>query len=320
MRRMRTALAVLGLGLARLGSAATARAQAAPEDSSSARVPLAANFSIAERVTIAAAAGAGIAAMLVAPRLVQVDAPSLGPPAPGSFDRRVSDALYDGGGGRFLGGLPDVAGLYVLPYLPALFYATEATVRARTGQPWFAGADVNADHLAWAYVEALGWTALVTGVTKVAVGRARPYVVLDHPELAESSHEANLSFFSSHASAVFCAAAFVALDTSDTLRRGRLARATPATRFFLGTLAPYAAAYGIAGLVGVSRVIDQQHWASDVLVGAGVGTVAAHLAYLAHFDGEGRPRRRLGTDALGAPGALALAPIPGGVALRGLLP
>ena len=112
----------------------------------------------------------------------------------------------------------------------------------------------------------------------------------------------------------------LALDVSNTLHRGALKQAGPVQRFVLGTLAPYAGAFGVAGLVGFSRIADQQHWASDVITGAFVGTAAAHLAYVVHFDGLGRPRRRLGEEALAAPGALALAPVPGGVALRGLLP
>lgn len=305
-----------------LATAGGARAEEPPDENPRAaeRVPIAANFSVAERATIVTAATLGVLAMVGLPAVTLPDAPSLGPPAPGSFDRDISERLYRGGDGRFLARVPDVAGLFVLPYLPALFYGTQTFVRSRTGRPLFTHGDVNPDHRLWAYIEAIGWTALLTGVTKVTVGRERPYVVLDHPELAAPTSERNLSFFSGHAAASFCAASFVALDFSDTLRAGALRRAGPVRRFLLGTLAPYTAAFGVAGLVGFSRIVDQQHWASDVITGAAVGTAAGHLAYIAHFDTDGLPRRRLGEDALGAPGALALAPVPGGVALRGLLP
>ena len=165
-----------------------------------------------------------------------------------------------------------------------------------------------------------GWTSLITGVTKVTVGRYRPYVVLDHPELAAAAREDKLSFFSSHASASFCAASFVALDVSHTLRAGPLADASPARRWLLGSAVPYATAFGVAGLVGVSRIIDQQHWLTDVVTGAAIGTSAAHIAWLAHFDDRGEPRRRAGSQALALPSAMGFAPIPGGVALTGLLP
>ena len=51
-----------------------------------------------------------------------------------------------------------------------------------------------------------------------------------------------------------------------------------------------------------------------------VARLEPQLNAFAHFDAEGRPRRRLGVSALGAPGDLAFVPVPGGVALRGLLP
>ena len=36
--------------------------------------------------------------------------------------------------------------------------------------------------------------------------------------------------------------------------------------------------YGLPALVGLSRIIDQQHWPSDVVMGTLVGTLIGHLA------------------------------------------
>jgi membrane-associated phospholipid phosphatase len=286
-----------------------------------ARVPLDQNFSIAERITIVGVGVTGVTFMAAAPYFMNPDHVSIGPPEPGSLDYRLTNWLSDSDDkSRFLWRVPDIAGMYVLPYLPAMFYGAQAIYTARTGLPLFAKGDLNGDHRLWAYIEALGWTALLTGLTKVAVGRTRPYAILDNPQNAGPERERDLSFFSGHSASMFCAASFVAADVSDTLHSGALRKSSPATRFLLGTVVPYAGALGLATLVGVSRVIDQQHWASDVFVGGLVGTAAAQLAYIVHFDNAGRPRRRLGEDALGAPGALALAPMPGGVAFRGLLP
>jgi membrane-associated phospholipid phosphatase len=295
-------------------------AVAPPESDSGARVPLTANFSPLELVTTGAVAVTGVLALALAPK-IWPPAPSIGAPAPSSFDRRISDDLYraHGTGSRFWGGVPDVGGLYVMPYLPAIFYGGETLWLARGRGPLFAGGDQNPDHHFVAYAEALGWTALVTGVTKVVVGRARPYVVLDHPQLAAGRSEDNVSFFSSHSSAMFCTASFVALDASDTLR-GRLAGASPGERFLVGTLLPYTVSFGVASLVAVSRIVDQQHWASDVLVGAGAGTLIAHLAYVTHFDHRGRPRRRWPADPAAPVGALRLMPTTNGLMLAGLLP
>ena len=285
------------------------------------RVPLTDNFSLLELVTTGTVAVVGPLALAMSPKIWS-PAPSIGAPEPSSFDRRVSDDLYQahGTGARFWGRVPDRAGLYVLPYLPAVFYGGEALWRARTGRGWFENGDQNPDHRLLAYVEALGWTALINGVTKVVVGRSRPYVVLNHPELADARSEDNVSFFSAHSSAIFCTASFVALDVSDTLRWRVLADAPPAERFLLGTLLPYTVSFGVASLVSVSRIIDQQHWASDVMVGAGVGTLIGHLAYVAHFDHWGRPRRRLGADGPPPAGAVRVIPTENGLALAGLLP
>jgi membrane-associated phospholipid phosphatase len=302
-----------------------ARAAGNGEGDPGPHVPISENFSVAERATIVGVTLTGVVALTVAPRIWQ-PAPSFGEPALGSLDRNVSDALYsaNGTGARFLGGVPDVAGLYVLPYLPALLYGGETLILAHTGQPahglGFESHDYNPLHRLWAYAEAFGWTALITGVTKVTIGRYRPYVVLGHPELAAPPREDKLSFFSGHASASFCAASFVAVDVSHALRAGRLADADPARRWLLGIAVPYAAAFGVAGLVGVSRIVDQQHWLTDVVTGAAIGTAAAHIAWFVHFDDRGQPRRGAGSRALAAPSALAFAPIPGGVALTGLLP
>jgi membrane-associated phospholipid phosphatase len=306
---------VVVVALASAGGGRDARAaEAPPSDGDDAHVPLALNFSVTERAVIVGAVAGGIFALAAAPRLFDTPSPSLGAPAPGSFDRRISDGLYsaNGTGSRFLGRVPDIAGLYFLPYLPALAYGFETFWLERTGQPLQPRADFNPDHRLWAYLEALGWTVLITGVTKMVVGRTRPYAVLDHPALAGPTAEQDLSFFSSHASATFCAATFVALDLSAWLGSRVLRDAGTARRVLLGTVVPYTIAYGVASLVGISRIVDQQHWATDVLVGAAVGTTAAEIAYRVHFDAAGRPLRRhglvvapmLGLDAR-APGSTA---------------
>lgn len=41
-------------------------------------------------------------------------------------------------------------------------------------------------------------------------------------------------------------------------------------------------AYSVASTVGIMRVMNNRHWISDVLVGAGVGIFSTNLAYLTH--------------------------------------
>lgn len=288
-------------------------ASAPPAAETPVRVPLAENFSSLERATSVAALVTGGTLMLFGQRIFGSPSPSLGPPQPGSFDRTWSDRLHldDGSGHHFLWRVPDIAGYFVLPYLPAIAYGIDAATTARGGTPRLFD-DPNADHRFFAYGETLAWTLLVAGVTKVVVGRERPYATLGHPELAGPSNEVDVSFFSAHAAIMFAAASFVALDTSRRLDAGPLARASPLRRALLGTVLPYLVAFGTASVVAVSRVIDQQHWPSDVLVGGLIGGGIAHLAYLTHFDERGQPRR--------ASGHPRLVPTPTGVALVGLLP
>jgi membrane-associated phospholipid phosphatase len=274
--------------------ALAADAAATDGDGADAHVPVAANFSVTERVVIVTAGVGGLFALVAGPRVFSTPSPSLGPPAAGSFDRRISDALYsdDGSGSRFLGRVPDYAGLYVLPYLPALAYGFETFWLEHSGQPVQPRGDLNPDHRLWAYLEALGWTVLITGVTKMVVGRTRPYAVLDHPALAGPASEQDVSFFSGHSSAMFCAATFVSLDLSAWLTHRVLRDASTTRRVLLGWVVPYTVSFGLATLVGVSRIVDQQHWATDVLVGAAVGSTASYIAYSVHFDDAGNPRRR----------------------------
>jgi membrane-associated phospholipid phosphatase len=68
------------------------------------------------------------------------------------------------------------------------------------------------------------------------------------------------SFPSGHATSAFAAAAAVSSETS---------RWWPETRWIIGPIL-----YTGAALTGVSRMYNNRHWASDVLVGAGIGTFA----------------------------------------------
>ena len=98
---------------------------------------------------------------------------------------------------------------------------------------------------------------------KILVGRARPYLGTGPNDygfgrgLSTGDYK---SFPSGHAVAAFAAAAAVTSETS---------RHAPDTRWIVGPVM-----YAGAALVGVSRMYNNQHWASDVIVGAGVGTLA----------------------------------------------
>jgi membrane-associated phospholipid phosphatase len=115
-----------------------------------------------------------------------------------------------------------------------------------------------------------GTEALLVGeatasLIKGLVGRQRPFVRPADPnnyQLMRGFRGGNdyRSFPSGHSVAAFAAAAAVT---------GETARNAPNTRWIVGPIL-----YGGAALVGVSRMYNNQHWASDVLIGAGIGTFA----------------------------------------------
>jgi membrane-associated phospholipid phosphatase len=48
--------------------------------------------------------------------------------------------------------------------------------------------------------------------------------------------------------------------------------------------------YSVATFIGVMRVLNNRHWASDVLVGAGIGILSVNLVYLTHKFKWGKNR------------------------------
>lgn len=58
-------------------------------------------------------------------------------------------------------------------------------------------------------------------------------------------------------------------------------------------------AYTIASSVAAFRMINNKHWQSDVVAGAGFGILSAHLAYLSHRHRWGRKPRGRGVGEIG---------------------
>jgi membrane-associated phospholipid phosphatase len=128
-----------------------------------------------------------------------------------------------------------------------------------------------------------GTEAIVVGsafamVLKGAFGRARPYVKpqTDSTVFNASSwqfgrgyaKEQYRSFPSGHTVAAFAAAAAVSNEASRWL---------PEWKWAIGT-----AMYGGAVLVGLSRMYNNRHWASDVMMGAAIGTFAGNKVVRYH--------------------------------------
>ena len=115
-------------------------------------------------------------------------------------------------------------------------------------------------------------------VLKGIFGRARPYVDTKNPDdyqlLRGFREDARYkSFPSGHTVAGFAAAAAVTAETS---------RWWPNSVWYI---AP--AMYGGAALVGLARMYNNRHWASDVIMGAAIGTFAGTKVVRYHHTHAG---------------------------------
>lgn len=136
---------------------------------------------------------------------------------------------------------------------------------------------------------------VVTGAGKVLTGRARPSRNLHDPYdfgfgrgLQGSEYQ---SFPSGHATAAFATASAVTAEIGERWPESRLAAG--------------GALYAAAALVAASRLYHNQHWASDAVMGAAIGTFSGWkvVGYM-HDHPEARVNRML----LG----VTLVPVPGG--------
>ena len=116
-------------------------------------------------------------------------------------------------------------------------------------------------------VESYVISGLFVWVPKELFGRSRPdaWGVGGAFDFKGPGH--GHSFPSGHTISAFSVASIFALQYKDT------------------GWVPYVA-YGMAGLAGLSRIYENRHWASDVVMGAVLGISIGHLVYHAHKKGQ----------------------------------
>jgi membrane-associated phospholipid phosphatase len=124
----------------------------------------------------------------------------------------------------------------------------------------------RAAEVGWHGTEALLVAAGVTNVLKGLVGRARPFVVADTSPYdfkfaGGFSNNSRTSFPSGHTTTAFALASAVASES----------RAKWPNKWWSAWLIG-PALYGGATVVGLSRMYHNKHWASDVALGAAIGT------------------------------------------------
>lgn len=165
----------------------------------------------------------------------------------------------------------------------ATFVRTVATPGSYVigGTMYVAGRLSKSEHLAdlgWHGTESLIVGELVAGAIKGTAGRQRPHVRPRNPNSFQlfrgfGRDDEFRSFPSGHTTSAFAAAAAVSSETS---------RWWPGTRWVIGP-----ALFAGAALTGVSRMYNNRHWASDVLVGAGIGTFAGLKVVRYHHSHPG---------------------------------
>ncbi len=88
----------------------------------------------------------------------------------------------------------------------------------------------------------------------------------------------NKSFVSGHTSVTFTAGAYLQRETDDALTNWDALADEPLLRSTL-RIGSAAILYGWSGYVGYSRMRDNKHYLTDVIVGALLGAVIGNLVY-----------------------------------------
>jgi membrane-associated phospholipid phosphatase len=106
-----------------------------------------------------------------------------------------------------------------------------------------------------------------TLVLKVSIGRSRPYVNGDRGSIKPLQFDPDYDSLPSMHTASSFAAASVMSGTTESLWAK-------------------AAYYSAATFVGFSRMVDDQHWASDVILGAAIGELCGRIIARHHANGK----------------------------------
>jgi membrane-associated phospholipid phosphatase len=171
---------------------------------------------------------------------------------------------------------------------------------------WFRGSRDTAEEMALLDLETLAISGAIQGVTNVLVSRQRPYgPSCGTPSLPSAALDCSdtpeyRSFFSGHAAFSFTAAALVCINHTKSELLG-----APWDALSCG------AGYVVAATTASFRVLADEHYASDVLVGALLGTLVGYGVPLLHYRQHSFGSHRTGGM------TLQLVPSAGGAGLVG---
>jgi membrane-associated phospholipid phosphatase len=221
--------------------------------------------------------GAAVSSVIVGTAVgPDIDAPRQGPVL---FDDAVRDALV-------LGTEPareiarDASDIFL-----TTAWAMPVLIDAFLVAGWYHDAPDLAREMLLMNVEVLTVTAALQTIANVVASRERPYGPRCGLELEEGwracdSNDRYRSFFSGHTSQAFASAAVTCVHHAQVpLYGGGLADAAPC----VGTMM-------VAAAAGALRIVGDQHYATDVLTGALVGTgTGLLLPYLLHYGRSPAP-------------------------------
>jgi membrane-associated phospholipid phosphatase len=174
---------------------------------------------------------------------------------------------------------------------------------------WYRGSRETAQEMALISLETLAISGAIQGTTNVLVSRERPFGQgCGEGELPEDALDCTgsfhyRSFFSGHSAFSFTGAALICVHHFENDLLGPPWDALSCI-----------GGYGVAATTATFRVVADVHYASDVLIGASLGTLVGYTVPLLHyrnFGGASRVRPKTSFR-------LHLTPAPGGVGLLGV--
>ena len=147
-------------------------------------------------------------------------------------------------------------------------YGRLEVISALSGATFLVGAATGSEATARVGLRSLEALLVNTGLTtvlKVGFGRSRPYTGSDEDRYRPFTWSRDeWSFPSGHTSNVFAIATTLSLELGDD---------APWLPFVV---------YPLAGWTGLSRILDEKHYFTDVLAGAAVGILSARLVHRFH--------------------------------------
>jgi membrane-associated phospholipid phosphatase len=177
---------------------------------------------------------------------------------------------------------------------------------------WYRGSREAAQEMALIDLETLAISGALQGATNVLVSRERPFgrdcgegeLPSDAIDCTGSVHYR--SFFSGHSAFSFTGAALICIHHMENELLGPPWDALSC-----------AGGYAVAATTATFRVVADVHYASDVLLGAAVGTLVGYSVPLLHYRKLGGTSRAQTSASHTRPLQLHLIPSPGGVGLLG---